>query len=158
TTAGAVQSLAAPLPWRNAMPTVADIAAFLDQIAPPSLAADWDNVGLLLGQRQTPVERVLTCLTVTPESAAEAVEDGVRLIVSAHPILFRGVNRLPAASAAERVVLTLAAAGVAVHSPHTAWDNAPGGINDQLAARLGLRDLRPLRRKDGPRSCKLVVF
>jgi dinuclear metal center YbgI/SA1388 family protein len=140
------------------MPTVADIAAFLEQIAPPGLAADWDNVGLLLGRRDRAVERVLTCLTVTPESAAEAADHGAGLLVSHHPILFRGVKRLTDASAAERVVLTLAAADVAVYSPHTAWDNAPGGINDLLAARLGLRDVRPLRRREGIRQCKVVVF
>src|SRR5437764_15251068 len=106
------------------MLTVADVIGFLDQFAPPDLAADWDNVGLLLGRRAAAVERVLTCLTVTPDSAAEAVEAGAQLIVSHHPILFRGVKRLTDGGAAERTVLSLAAAGVAVYSPHTAWDNA----------------------------------
>jgi len=52
------------------MLTVADVIGFLDQLAPPDLAADWDNVGLLLGARNAEVRRVMTCLTVTPESAA----------------------------------------------------------------------------------------
>jgi dinuclear metal center YbgI/SA1388 family protein len=140
------------------MPTVAEIAAFLDEIAPPTLAADWDNVGLLLGQRSADVRRVLTCLTVTPASATEAVETGANLIVSHHPILFRAVKRLTDGTAAQRTVLHLAAANVAVCSPHTSWDNARGGINELLAARLGLRNVGPLRRRDGARQCKVVVF
>src|SRR5438270_660859 len=57
-----------------------------------------------------------------------------------------------------RTVLALAKAGVAVYSPHTAFDNARGGINERLAARLGLTDLAPLRHRDGPGRCKVVVF
>src|SRR5581483_1944399 len=100
----------------------------------------------------------MTCLTVTPESAAEAIEAKAQLIVTHHPILFRGVKRLTDATAEGRMVLALARAGVAVYSPHTAFDNTRGGINEALAARLDLRDLMPLRRGDEARQCKLVVF
>ena len=140
------------------MRTVADVTGFLQRFAPPALAAEWDNVGLLLGDAQAPVEKVMTCLTVTPESAAEAVETGARLIVSHHPILFRGAKRLTTATAEGRMILALAAAGVAVYSPHTAFDNTAGGINDLLAARLGLTNVRPLRTSPGPAQCKVVVF
>jgi dinuclear metal center YbgI/SA1388 family protein len=97
-------------------------------------------------------------LTLTPEVAAEAVEGGYQLVVTHHPILFRGAKRLTTATAEGRTVLTLARAGVAVHSPHTAFDNARGGINERLAERLGLTDLKPLRTGAGPRRCKVVVF
>jgi dinuclear metal center YbgI/SA1388 family protein len=140
------------------MPTVADLVAALTAFAPPRLAADWDNVGLLLGDPAAPVQRILTCLTVTPEVVAEAVEGGVQLIVTHHPILFRGVKRLTTATPEGRMVLALAKAGVAVVSPHTAFDNTAGGINDRLADRLGLTDLAPLRPHEGPRRCKLIVF
>jgi dinuclear metal center YbgI/SA1388 family protein len=138
--------------------TVADLTAQLDADFPPVLAAAWDNVGLLLGDPAAAVSRVLTCLTLTPEVAAEAVEGGYHLVITHHPILFRGVKRLTAASAEGRTVLALVRAGVAVYSPHTAFDNARGGINDRLAARIGLSDVNPLRRGDGPRQCKVVVF
>jgi dinuclear metal center YbgI/SA1388 family protein len=97
-------------------------------------------------------------LTVTPESAAEAIDDGVQLIVTHHPILFRAVQRLTTATPEGRTVLALARAGVAVYSPHTAFDNAAGGINDILTRRLGLVETVPLRRQDGPRQSKVVVF
>jgi dinuclear metal center YbgI/SA1388 family protein len=140
------------------MTTVAAVTAQLDADFPPAIAADWDNVGLLLGDPAANVSSILTCLTLTPEVAAEAVEGGYQLIVTHHPILFRGVKRLTAASTEGRTVLSLAHAGVAVYSPHTAFDDAAGGINDRLAARVGLSDVSPLRRGDGPRQCKIVVF
>jgi dinuclear metal center YbgI/SA1388 family protein len=140
------------------MPTLAAITSFLDQFAPPTLAAEWDNVGLLLGDRSAVVQRLMTCLTVTPEIAAEAVEAGAQLIITHHPILFRPVQRLTSDNAEGRMLLSLIRAGVAVYSPHTAFDNTRGGINELLAGRLGLADVGPLRKHDGPRQCKIVVF
>src|SRR5688572_4826876 len=125
------------------MPTVADIARFLESFAPTRLAAEWDNVGLLLGDSKTPVSKLLTCLTVTPQVVAEAVAAGVGLIVSHHPILFRGVKKLSDQSSEGRLLLPLLTAGIAVYSPHTAFDNTTGGINDSLALRLGLQDISP---------------
>jgi dinuclear metal center YbgI/SA1388 family protein len=140
------------------MHTVAATIEYLEQFAPPSLAADWDNVGLLLGDPGAEVRRVLTCLTVTPESAAEAVEMGAQLVITHHPILFRAVKRLTGDTPEGRMLCALVRDGVAVYSPHTAFDNTRGGINESLAARLGLVEVGPLRALDGPRQCKLVVF
>ncbi len=139
------------------MPTVADLRQFLDRFAPPDLAADWDNVGLLLGDAAAEVGRVLACLTITPPVVAEAIAERVELIVAHHPILFRGAKRLSSDSAEGRLLWPLARAGIAVHSPHTSFDNAAGGINDSLARRLGLTNVRPLRPRD-ERNCKIVVF
>jgi dinuclear metal center YbgI/SA1388 family protein len=140
------------------MPTVAAFAAHLDRFAPPSTAADWDNVGLLLGDPAADVTKVMTCLTVTPDVSAEAVREGANLIVSHHPVLFRGAKKLTASTADGAAVLPLLRAGIAVYSPHTAFDNCPGGINDGLCARLGLTNVVPLRPRDGARQCKLVAF
>jgi dinuclear metal center YbgI/SA1388 family protein len=138
--------------------TVATVVDYLDQFAPLEHAAEWDNVGLLLGERSSSVERIMTCLTVTPESAAEAIEAKAQLIVTHHPILFRGVKRLTDVTPEGRMLLGLARAGVAVYSPHTAFDNTRDGINDLLARRLGLVDVTPLRRGSERASVKLVVF
>lgn len=140
------------------MPTVADIAAGLERFAPLDGAATWDNVGLLLGDPATEVQRVLTCLTLTPEVATEAVTSQTQLIVTHHPILFRGTKRLTTATAEGRTVLALARAGVAVYCPHTAFDNTRDGINDRLAAKLGLTAVQPLRFRECARQCKIVVF
>ncbi len=140
------------------MPTVADLAGYLERFAPTRSAAEWDNVGLLLGDAAAPADRVLTCLTVTADVVAEAVAERAQLIVSHHPVLFRAVKKLTGHTPDGRLLLPLLHAGIAVYSPHTAFDNCAGGINDSLAARLGLTDVRPLRPGAPAKQYKLVVF
>jgi dinuclear metal center YbgI/SA1388 family protein len=126
------------------MPTIADVAAFLEQLAPVRLAEDWDNVGLLVGHRERSVTKLMTCLTVTLSSAAEAIEAGAGLIVTHHPIPFAAVKRLTGDSTVGRVLLDLIASRVAVFSAHTAFDSAGEGINQRLATGLELRGIAPL--------------
>ena len=126
------------------MPALATVTAALESIAPLRLAADWDAVGLLMSPRRPALERVMTCLTLTEDVAAEAVRRGADLVVSHHPLTFRPVARLTDESHVGRVLLALAGAGTGVWSPHTAWDSAAGGINDQLAVMLGLAHVAPL--------------
>jgi len=127
-----------------AMPTLSRVTAELEKMAPLRLAAAWDAVGLLVGSRQPDLTRVMTCLTLTPEVAHEAVAEGCDLIVSHHPFPFRPVARLTADSVVGGILLDLMAAGIAVWSSHTAWDSAVGGINDQLAKLCGLTDIAPI--------------
>ncbi|MBA4065507.1 MAG: Nif3-like dinuclear metal center hexameric protein [Isosphaera sp.] len=140
------------------MPAVADLVAHLDRFAPPATAADWDNVGLLLGDPADPADRVMTCLTLTPDVAAEAVAERANLVVTHHPVLFRAAKRLTAGTPDGKVVLPLLRAGVAVYSPHTAFDNCPGGANDTLCRLLGVASPEPLRPRPAAGQCKLVVF
>jgi len=138
--------------------TVSDVMRYLERIAPPELSAEWDNTGLLIGSPDDPVQRLMTCLTITPEVVAEAIADQVQLIVSHHPVLFRGTKNLSTHNAEGRLLLPLLRAGIAVYSPHTSWDDAPGGINDQLAQCLGLTDVKPLIPGSAKPAYKLVVF
>lgn len=126
------------------MHTIDHVTSELERIAPLRLAADWDSVGLLVGSRRGSITRVMTCLTLTPAVAAEAVRTAVDLIVTHHPLPFRPVGRITADSATGRVLLEVMAAGIAVWSGHTAWDSAAGGINDQLAALLRLEHVSPI--------------
>lgn len=134
-----------------------DLIAKLDQWHPPHLAEEWDNVGLLLGDRQADVTSVMTCLTVTPESATEAIDKQANLIVSHHPIFFRPIQKLTA-DAPGGYLWNLARTGVAVYSPHTAFDGAEDGINQQIGRRIGLSGMRPLQPALEPEHFKLVVF
>jgi dinuclear metal center YbgI/SA1388 family protein len=127
------------------MTTVADVAAWLERFAPSQLAEAWDNVGLLWGDPAAMVERVMTCLTVTTTTAAEAIQDRAGLIISHHPVLFREVKRIRADLAETGYLWSLARAGVAILSPHTAFDNTRDGINDLLCRRLGILEAAPLR-------------
>jgi len=136
------------LDFAFSMLTAADICSFLDQFAPPELAADWDNVGLLVGDRAQRIERLMTCLTITPTVAAEAIRERVDLIVTHHPLPFKPLKRLTTDEPTGRILLDLIRAGIAIHSPHTAFDSAAAGINQQLAAGLGLIDIQPLEPAD----------
>lgn len=144
------------------MHTIGSTVDLLERLFPLRLAAEWDNVGLLLGNRGAALKRLMTCLTVTAESANEAVERRAELIVSHHPILFRASKRLTSDTSEGRMLLELASAGVAVYSPHTAFDNATAGLNDYLTGQLGLQEVRPLRvlpsGKADARQVKVVVF
>ena len=87
----------------------------------------------------------MTCLTLTPDVAQEAVERKADLVVTHHPILFRSVKRLTTGTSEGQMLLELIRAGVAVYSPHTAFDNGAGGINQWLANKLELKAVAPLR-------------
>lgn len=126
------------------MLTIADLQHWLAEFAPPRLAADWDNVGLLVGDASRTVTRVLTCLTVTAESAAEAIREGAQVIVAHHPFPFNATKRITSETHAGRLLLSLIEARVAVLSPHTAFDSARFGINRRLSERLGLEQVSPL--------------
>lgn len=127
------------------MPTVGDVASVLEQLAPLGLAENWDNVGLLVGDPAWPAERVMTCLTVTPETVAEAVAERANLIVAHHPLPFRPVKTITTATTVGRLLLELVTHRVAVFSAHTAFDSASAGINQHLAIGLGLHEIKPLR-------------
>ncbi len=124
---------------------ICTVLDFLATFAPLSLAEDWDNVGLLLGDRDQSAERILTCLTLTPDVAEEAIAQQAQLIVSHHPILFKAVQKLTSENSEGHMLLRLIQNGIAVFSPHTAFDSAKSGINQQLAESLGLVDIQPLR-------------
>ncbi len=140
------------------MTTIAEVVRWLEDFAPSRLAESWDNVGLLLGDPAEPVKRGMTCLTVTKETALEALGTQADLVVSHHPVLFRETKRIRSDVPATEPLWMLARAGVAIASPHTAFDSARDGINEGLCRRLGLIDTAPLRPIAEPSSFKVVVF
>ncbi len=135
--------------------TVHGISDFLDQFAPLTTAETWDNVGLLLGNGSRTVDTIMTCLTLTPDVATEAIEKNVGLIVTHHPILFRAVQRLTTETSEGQMLLQLAENCISVYSPHTAFDSAACGINQQWCDLLKLqclRSLRPFGEEDSPQE------
>ena len=132
------------------MTIVSDVTDWLDAEFPTELAEDWDNTGLLLGRPDSRVTRAVTCLTLTEDVAAEAAEAGASLVVSHHPILFRGAKQLTTTTAEGRTLLRLIEAGVSVYSPHTRFDSAASGINAALADGLNLTSVRPIHPAEDP--------
>jgi dinuclear metal center YbgI/SA1388 family protein len=123
---------------------VQEILCWLDEVAPLQLAAEWDNVGLLLGDPTQQVSRVMTCLTLSEDVADEAVESSAGLVITHHPIPFRPVSKISTLEPTGKILWKLANAGICVYCPHTAWDSALKGINHQWAELLGLENVRPL--------------
>src|SRR6185295_4799585 len=126
------------------METVESVSAFLEEFAPPILAEEWDNVGLLVGDRPQAVSRVMTCLTLTGASVAEAIDDRAQLVVTHHPLPFKPLKRITTDNTTGRLLWQLIRAGVAIYSPHTAFDSTAAGINQRLAERLELGDIGSL--------------
>jgi dinuclear metal center YbgI/SA1388 family protein len=126
------------------VPTLQIIREFLDAFAPGVLAEDWDNTGLLAGDPAAEVSRVMTCLTITPRSAQEAVAKGADLVISHHPLPFRPIQRIVTETTPGQLLWQLITHRVAIYSPHTAFDSACGGINQRLAEGLALVDIVPL--------------
>ncbi|MGC4005667.1 MAG: Nif3-like dinuclear metal center hexameric protein [Pirellulales bacterium] len=132
-----------------AMYTIHELASFLEEFAPARLAADWDNVGLLIGERARSWSRAMTCLTVTPETVAEALREKADAIVAHHPFPFKSLKRITDDTPDGALLLKLLEAKIAILSPHTAFDSTIDGINERLAGLLGLSDIRPLSTAHG---------
>lgn len=115
-------------------PSLAEVADILHEIAPLELAAEWDNVGLLVQPNPRPrrVARALLTVDLSLAVVAEAIAARADLVVSYHPPIFHGLKRLHADGGAQEAVLRAAGAGIAVYSPHTALDAAPSGLADWL--------------------------
>ena len=123
------------------MTTVREIESFLYGWAPRELAESWDNVGLLVGDPEAAVERVLVALDITPQVAEEALERGCQLIVAHHPVMncaWHPVQTVRADDRQGRTLTALLRGGVAAICMHTNLDAAEGGVNDILAEKLGL--------------------
>lgn len=117
---------------------VGDIYDFLDEWAPFSTQMDFDNAGLLVGSRETPVCRVLVALDATEPVIREAGRRRCQLIVTHHPVLFHPVRALTPEDGTAVKLVALIKKDLAVISAHTNLDIAPGGVNDVLLERLGL--------------------
>lgn len=124
--------------------TVGQVLALVDAIAPFEAAEPWDNVGLLAGDPDAPVDAVLCALDLRMEVLEEAVRSRAKLIVTHHPILFRGRKNLCETDAEGKLLCALVRANIAMIAAHTNFDNASPGVNDALARALGLREVEIL--------------
>ncbi|MCM1518701.1 MAG: Nif3-like dinuclear metal center hexameric protein [Pseudoflavonifractor sp.] len=136
---------------------VGDIVRELETIAPPALQEDYDNSGLQVGTRSAACTGVLLCVDVTPAIVDEAIERGCNLIVSHHPLIFKGLKRLNGTTPQQATIMNAIAGGISVYSCHTNLDNTHGGVSHEMARRLGLEDVAVLERMHA-RMMKLVTM
>lgn len=126
------------------MSTVFDLYSAIDQFAPFSLSMDFDNTGILVGDRHQPVSKVLLALDCTMDVVNYAKEIGAQLIITHHPVIFHPIKRVNEDS----VVYHLIRSQIAVISAHTNLDIAEGGVNDVLAQAVGLQNISGLELLD----------
>ena len=118
------------------------IATFLNQWAPPSTKMDFDNVGLLVGDPESTVKKVITCLDVTDEVVTEAITNNCELIVAHHPLIFNKVDRINPTNEQGRIIYKLIKNDIGLLVAHTNLDAALDGVSFVLANMLGLDNLR----------------
>ena len=111
----------------------------LEQFAPLPLQESWDNAGLQLGLTEADVSGALLCLDVNEQIVDEALRKGCNLIVSHHPLLFRGLKQISGADYVQRCVIKALKNDIVIVSMHTNMDNAKDGVNWKIAERLGLQ-------------------
>ena len=128
---------------------IGEVIDYLDSQFVPALQESYDNSGFLVGDLENEITGVLVALDVTPEVIEEAIEKGLNLIVSHHPLIFSGLKRITCGDSTGRMVTRLLQKGIAVYAAHTNLDNLPWGVNGILAQKLGMRDCRVLRPTTG---------
>jgi dinuclear metal center YbgI/SA1388 family protein len=122
---------------------VKEIAKRIEGIAPPGLALSWDNVGLLVGDPNKEVKKILLTIDITADVLAEARRQRTDLIISYHPVIWDGLKKITA-DGAGRIVYQLIRSDIAVFSIHTALDVMRGGVNDALAEIVGIEESSPI--------------
>lgn len=123
---------------------VSDIMRIMEQIAPASLAEEWDNCGLQVGASHWEVDKIWVALDPLMEVVEAAGRQDVSLVITHHPLIFSGLKRIDLDSFEGKVIASALRSQTAVYAAHTNLDSAIGGINDVLADRIGLQDTTPL--------------
>jgi len=139
-------------------PSLADVVAVLERMYDPSWARDWDAVGLVCGEPSAPVRRILLAVDPAPSVIEEALAWRADLLITHHPLLFKGVHAVAATNPKGRAVHQLIRGGCALYTAHTNADVAAPGVSDALARVLGLTDLVPLSADPADPIDKLVTF
>jgi dinuclear metal center YbgI/SA1388 family protein len=122
-----------------------DIISYMEEIAPCCLAEDWDNVGLLIGNKMKKVKRLLLCLDVTADVVEEAVDINADMIISHHPLIFKGIKNIKELDGKGSIIYKLIKSNISVYSAHTNLDMAEHGVNAELARKLELCDTADMK-------------
>lgn len=129
---------------RNKAVTAADIASTIEKFAPLLLQESYDNAGMQVGNPEMPVSALLLCLDFTEDILQEAIGRGCNMIVSHHPLLFRGLKEITGSNDTQRIVIEAIRNGIALYSAHTNLDSAKNGVSYEMARMLGIHDIQVL--------------
>ncbi len=141
-----------------AEPTLRSVVDLVHGWYPPATADSWDRVGLVHGDLDQPVRRILLAVDPAPLVAQEAADWDADLLLTHHPLYLKGVHGFTSQTPKGRTSMTLAGAGCALLAAHTNADQAEGGVSEAMALALGLRDARPILPAPLPAVDKLGVM
>jgi dinuclear metal center YbgI/SA1388 family protein len=136
---------------------IANVMAYLEQIAPLSYQESYDNAGLIVGDASQLVTNVLLSLDCTEEVVDEAIQKKCNLIIAHHPIVFKGLKRLNGSNYIERTVIKAIKNDIAIYAIHTNLDNVVGGVNYMIAEKLQLQEVQILSPKKGIYAAEQAV-
>lgn len=137
---------------------LSDIVGIINKIAPPSLAEDWDNAGLQVGDTSSEIERIMVALDPCPEAVDSAINNSCQLLITHHPLIFKPLKRISTTDETGRLIHKAIANNLAIASLHTNYDVAQNGVNDLLAKALGVTGCRPLKVSHREELLKLTLF
>jgi len=120
---------------------VGDITQVLEDFAPLRIQENWDNSGLIIGSADDEVHGVMLGFDCTPELIREAVEKGCDMVVTHHPLIFKGIRRINAGDPVGAAVMLAVRHGVAVYAAHTTADKVMAGVSGAMARRLSLQNV-----------------
>ena len=130
-----------------------EIKSFLEGMAPLAVQESWDNSGLQIGCSDKDIHKVMVCLDLTEAVLDEAEAIGADLVISHHPLIFKGLKSISGNTYQERCVRKAILSDIAVYSAHTSLDNILGGVNHKIASLLGLSSLRWLDSGESAEGC-----
>ncbi|NLO71086.1 MAG: Nif3-like dinuclear metal center hexameric protein [Porphyromonadaceae bacterium] len=137
--------------------TVSEVTSIIEEVAPLALQENYDNAGLLIGEKSMKVSGVLISIDVTESVIDEAIQNNCNLIISHHPLIFRGLKRITGTDYIQRCVIKSIKNDIAIYAAHTNIDNVKNGVNGKIADKIGLINRQILQ----PKSdflLKLVTF
>ena len=136
---------------------IKEIVSALERFAPLPLQDGFDNAGLQIGLTDAEATGALLCLDVTEAVLDEAIALGYNLVISHHPLIFKGYKSITGKDYVERCILKAIKNDLVIYSAHTNLDNAPEGVNFKIAEKIGLKNVRVLEAKENA-LLKLVTF
>lgn len=139
------------------MPRISDILSSIERYAPRSLQESYDNAGLQIGDTENEAKAALLCIDVTEETVDEAIAKGCNLIISHHPVLFKGTKCISNRDEQGRIIIKAIKNGITIYSAHTNMDNTYNGVSFKIAEKLEMTDVSVLSKQEG-KFYKLNVF
>lgn len=119
---------------------IKEFAEAFEKDFPLHYAFDGDNVGLIVGDENEEIKGILTTCDVDLKVVNEAIQKGANMILSHHPLMFKGLSRLTENVPEQRTIRAMIANGISLYSAHTNLDAGAGGINDYMASLLGMAE------------------